>query len=380
MLNIMLIAVIIFLLIALVLLFLRLQKLQKNNLEEEHERSTEEEIFFAISLPIAFKKEHQWYYNKAFKVAFGELLKPTLEALEALPRNGSTLLELTYDNAIQKATLIHSSNFFNRHNTEVFIYALNDVETLHKRKMLLLKQKEQCELALESCDEALWDWDTKSDILFYSTKWKKIMGYDANDEEPHTLSAWLNMVDAKDMARVNEALRKHLDGNSHFFCIEHRLRNSEPVRWIMVRGKAIVGAQNQAIRMIGTVRDITKEKLKKIKENTQQERFSAFVENVPFLGFIKNTQGNYLYANASFQKFIGFKSWFHRNDTLLFDATTAEKLTEIERLCRYEGLCTHQITLPNAEGVLIPFELHTFIIDEANEKLLCGLYINKSFK
>lgn len=110
MLNIMLIAVIIFLLIALVLLFLRLQKLQKNNLEEEHERSTEEEIFFAISLPIAFKKEHQWYYNKAFKVAFGELLKPTLEALEALPRNGSTLLELTYDNDIQKATLIHKTS------------------------------------------------------------------------------------------------------------------------------------------------------------------------------------------------------------------------------------------------------------------------------
>ena len=369
-----LVVLIVILLLLLIVLVFRLQKLQNNAPHERGERSAEEEIFFAISLPIAFKKEQQWHYNKAFKIAFGELLKPTFETLNTLPRNGTTLLELMYDNAIQKATLIHSSNFFNRYNTEIFIYALHDVHALHTRKTLLLKQKEQCELALESCDEALWDWDTKSDTLFYSSKWKKIMGYEPH-EEIDTLNAWLNLVDTKDMARVNEALRAHLDGKSTFFCIEHRVRNSEPLRWVMVRGKAIVGAHNEAIRMIGTLRDVTHQKAEELEEKKTSLRFSGFIENLPFLGFIKNSQGEYLYLNPAFQKFIGFKAWKNKTDPFLFNETTAEALKEIERLCRYEGLCSHTISLPNEHNHPTPFTLHCFMQDESEERLFCGIYI-----
>jgi two-component system, NarL family, sensor histidine kinase UhpB len=205
------------------------------------------------------------------------------------------------------------------------------------------------------------------------------MGYEAKDH-PTTLSSWLNLVHSKDMALVNERLKAHLDGKSDLFVVDHRIRQSEPLRWVNVRGKVIVGKNEQPIRMVGTMRDISERKEDEVKERFEHERFIAFVEHIPALSFIKNAQGSYVYMNQAYQKFLGFKTWKNKTAMSLFNEKTASDIAETDRLSLYEGVIEHNIMLPTSEGLVNHFHLYKFVIDEENEKLLCGFCINKPFK
>lgn len=373
--------IILFSIIALLLalsitLFLKLQKLTKSPLSK-HNALVEEEVFQAMPLPIVYKKNGAWHTNKLFSHAFGTLCKENAELLSTLPKHTEHSHELTFDNGITKQTRIYTAPLMG--STGDFVAIVVDIASLHKSKVLLMQQKERLELALEGSGEALWDWDLKSDLIFYSQKWKQMMGYDAN-ETPSTLSSWLNVVHSKDMAFVNERLKAHLDGKSDTFMVEHRIRQSDPLRWVRVKGKVIRGKDDQAIRMVGTFLDITLRKEEEARASLESERFRAFIEGLPLLAFIKDIHGHYLYLNPSHQKFLGFTSWKNKKADNLFDPKTAEALSEIDRLTLYEGNVKHEISLPTPEGNTHHFDLYEYAIEEEGRKLLCGVSINKSFK
>ena len=378
MLEIVLFASVVFFLGSTITLFLLLQK-QKQKIAPPPMISLDD-IFQSITLPFIYKKENHLYYNKAFSNAFGSFFKETVEQISTLPKNGEQPLVLTFDNNIPKQTMVHTSTLFDGKNNSIgFTALIVDTSACHKSKELLLVQKERLELALEGSDEAFWDWDMKSDLVFYSQKWKQLMGYDAN-EKPSALSSWLNLVHSKDMALVNERLKAHLDGHSEHFNVDHRIRQSEPLRWVNVRGQVIHGKNDQNIRMVGTIRDITQRKSEEVKKHVENERFMAFVEHIPALAFMKNAQGTYLFMNQAYQQFLGFKTWRNKTAADIFDAKTAEEIAETDRLSLYEGVVIHPISLPTSEGLRSDFYLYKFSIESENEKFLCGFCINKPFK
>ena len=377
MLQMVLYATIAFLALISLYLFYRLQKLQRNASPSHKTLLESETIFQAMPLPICYKKNAKWSTNKAFTHAFGTMSKETAELLNTLPKNGEYTHEMLFDNGITKQTMIYTAPILSASGD--FIAIIVDIAHLHKSKALLLQQKERLELAFEGSDEALWDWDIKNEAVFYSPKWKLLMGYEPKDT-PSSLSSWLNLVHSKDMALVNERLKAHLDGKSDLFVVDHRVRGSEPLRWINVRGKVIVGKNEQPIRMAGTIRDVSERKAHEVEANAIYERFVAFVEHIPALCFIKNAQGTYLYMNQAYQKFLGFKTWKNKTALTLFNEKTASDIAQTDRLSLYEGVVEHEIVLPTSEGFSSHFHLYKFVIDEENEKLLCGFCINKPFR
>ena len=377
MLQILLLAIIAFLLIISLVLYFRLQKLSLKPQSTHHCLLQEEAIFQTIPLPVLYKKNGEWRTNKAFSHAFGAMSKENAELLSMLPKNGEHSSELQFDNGIVKQTLIYTVPLLGAPND--FLAIVVDIADLQKSKTLLLQQKERLDLALEGSDEAVWDWDLKSDVIFYAPKWKQLMGYNAT-ENPSTLSSWLNLVHSKDMALVNEHLKAHLDGKSEQFEVDHRIRQSEPLRWVHVCGKVIRGKNEQLIRMVGTIRDVTQRKEKEIQETFEYTRFIAFAEHIPAPSFIKNAYGIYLYMNQAYQQFLGFKTWQNRSAKDIFDTQTAHEIAETDRLSLYEGFTEHHISLPTSEGLKNFFHLYKFPIEENGEKLLCGFCINKPFK
>jgi PAS domain S-box-containing protein len=205
------------------------------------------------------------------------------------------------------------------------------------------------------------------------------MGYE-EDDKPSSLSSWLNLVHPKDMALVNERLASHLDGKSNCLFIEHRLRDSEPLCWITVRGKAIFDKPGKPLRLTGTIRDITERKNAEANVALQQALFLSFFENLPAIAFIKNAKGHYIYLNYSYQRYIGFRTWQGKTALELFKPDVAEAIIESDRLAIYEGLVEQTVTLPTEEGREEMFKTYKFVIEsDEGEKYLCGFGINKSF-
>ncbi|MFZ0041007.1 MAG: PAS domain-containing protein, partial [Solirubrobacteraceae bacterium] len=107
------------------------------------------------------------------------------------------------------------------------------------RYAISLQKAERYARALRGAEDGIWDWDLASDRVYFSTRWRAILG-----EQEHTQdelsSAWLDRVHGDDLPRLKSAIATHLDGKtSHLEC-DHRLRHTDGTwRWVTVRGLAI---------------------------------------------------------------------------------------------------------------------------------------------
>ncbi|QSQ43884.1 EAL domain-containing protein [Xanthomonas translucens pv. translucens] len=127
------------------------------------------------------------------------------------------------------------------------------------------------EIALDSAEHGLWDWDIPSDKTFRSERWKQMLGYQG-DAPDYGLNALLPLVHSDDQTRLREAIRAHFEGRSATYVCEFRLRQQDGQwRWILDRGRIVAHtADGSPLRMVGTHTDIHEQKLLEQRLRDQQ--------------------------------------------------------------------------------------------------------------
>lgn len=115
--------------------------------------------------------------------------------------------------------------------------------------------------AIEGSGDGLWDWDLNSGKVFYSERWKSMLGFSDGDLLGH-VDEWGELVHPDDKERVLQAVDAHLDGSTPEFVQEYRIRCKDGSwKWMLARGKAMpVAPGSSEVRMIGTNADITARK------------------------------------------------------------------------------------------------------------------------
>ena len=104
---------------------------------------------------------------------------------------------------------------------------------------------------------ATWDWRVDSDRVAFSAAWHALLG-DTKADTTESLHAWLGRIHPDDVSALTAALDKHLSGGSSEFVCEHRLRSSQgPFRWVVARGVAERAADGTALRLAGTLADVS---------------------------------------------------------------------------------------------------------------------------
>lgn len=121
--------------------------------------------------------------------------------------------------------------------------------------------EERHDLASFSANDGIWDFDVRSNVVYFSPRWKHMLGYD-----PHELNGdmpdWRSLVHPDDMARVQASIRKHLEGKSELFESVHRMRHRNGEwRWVLSRAKALQDGKGRLKRLVGVELDITDRKL-----------------------------------------------------------------------------------------------------------------------
>merc|ERR1739838_317780 len=109
-------------------------------------------------------------------------------------------------------------------NTSIQLHQEND-----KLKQFAIEQKnleksyfktqETAALAIEANQDGIWDWNIKTNEIFYSPQWKKMLGY-KEDEISHKIDEWLNRIHPEDIDRFSNAVREHLDKKNTAYRIE----------------------------------------------------------------------------------------------------------------------------------------------------------------
>ncbi len=122
--------------------------------------------------------------------------------------------------------------------------------------------EERYELAARAANDGLWDWDLISNRVYYSERWKSMMGL-RDDEIGYSPEEWFSRVHAEDVVPLRLALQSHLDGKTDAFEAEYRIRRTDGhYRWMAGRGMALRNAEGGAApaRMAGSQSDITEKK------------------------------------------------------------------------------------------------------------------------
>jgi PAS domain S-box-containing protein len=124
----------------------------------------------------------------------------------------------------------------------------------------LRDSEERYALAMEGANEGHWDWDLATDRLFLSPKMAALEGH-RRDQVITTRAAWLSEIEfhADDRARLELAMRDHLEGRTPGFECEYRVRNGD-WRWLLARGRCLRDATGKPYRFVGSAIDVTGQK------------------------------------------------------------------------------------------------------------------------
>lgn len=135
-----------------------------------------------------------------------------------------------------------------------------DVTDRKRAEKTLLEFGQRLDLALKGAQEGVWDWNTETDAVWYSPRWKEMLGYTDAEIEPH-VSSWERLLHPDDVGPVREMVDAVLRGKSQYnieFSLKHKDGHYVD---ILSRGFPIRREPGGPIvRIVGTHFDLTERK------------------------------------------------------------------------------------------------------------------------
>ena len=179
---------------------------------------------------------------------------------------------------------------------------------LEKRKVEteLQKSKERWHFAIEGSNDGIWDWNVITDEVFYSYRWKEMLGY-GPDEIEGKLSEWKSRVHSEDMERVEFNLQQHFEKMTPDFASEHRMLCKDGSwKWILDRGKVLEwDAEGKPVRLVGTHTNITERKLAEDRLKESEVQYRQLADSGSALIWTSGIDKLCNYFNSPWFKFTG---------------------------------------------------------------------------
>ena len=121
-------------------------------------------------------------------------------------------------------------------------------------------QGERYALAARAANDGLWDWDISDGTVFYSPRWKSMLGY-SEQEIGNAPAEWFSRVHPDDREILEELVAACLRGDNSSLQFEHRVQAKDGTyRWTMCHAIAVRPPGRRATRMVGSLTDITERK------------------------------------------------------------------------------------------------------------------------
>lgn len=245
-----------------------------------------------------------------------------LNKLESIIKEKQEFLENEYHSHYRKVILLNSFTlilFF-----ILLIYLYRKISKYTKEKIALEKEifenkinkryqgeleakEERYRYLMEATQDGVWDWNLITNEVYYSSNLKWMLGY-RDDELESTYENWYKRIHIDDKEAVDKELEVNLSGKSEFYSVRYRLKHKDNSWvWIDDKGKVFFNDFGKPIRMVGSHRNITKEKyyyemmLKKEKQYSE-----LFYNNKSIILVLDPDTLNILNSNKSAEEFYGY--------------------------------------------------------------------------
>lgn len=159
-----------------------------------------------------------------------------------------------------------------------FIHDLSEHKQLEQ---MLLEGKERYALLASSTTDGIWDWDLNTDQVYFSSRWKSMLGY-TEDEIVNEFNSWHQRVHVDDIEQAMADVTTCLEGTTPRYENIHRMQHRDGSWvWVHDRGTVLRNEEGLAYRMVGSHTDVTLLKRAEQALLEQERELQAIVSGSP---------------------------------------------------------------------------------------------------
>jgi PAS domain S-box-containing protein len=191
-------------------------------------------------------------------------------------------------------------------NTVGFSVVGRDITELKQREEALRLSEERYALAVAGTNDGIWDWDIRSNKVYFSPRWKNILGYREDELDPD-FSTLVDLLHSDDRDRTMAAVRAHLDEREPYD-LEFRMRHeSGEYIWVQAKGQAVWDDDGNPLRMAGSISDIADRKQAEGLLRENEERYRKQYTLAPVMMHSIDLDGRLLSVTDHWLRILGYE-------------------------------------------------------------------------
>ena len=209
----------------------------------------------------------------------------------------------------------------------------NIFKRLENTNSEIKESNQKYDIVAKATSDTIWDWKIQEDKLNWSKGIKAVFGYE-EDQVGDNSSWWFGNIHPEDSIKMSIKLYSFIEQKTEKWQDEYRFKCADNTyKYVLDRGFLLKDDKGKAIRMIGALQDITKQKeeelrLKLLETVILQTKESIVISEA---NFNKNLLPKIIYVNPAFTNMTGYKSEEIINNSL---GLLRGRNTEIEVLKR----------------------------------------------
>ncbi|MCA9933222.1 MAG: GAF domain-containing protein [Ardenticatenaceae bacterium] len=153
-----------------------------------------------------------------------------------------------------------------------------------RSEQALRESERRFALAVEGSHDGIWDWDIRTNEMYFSPRWKEMLGYTLAEITDH-FNEFESRIHADDHDQVMQTIADYLDEKLPSLELELRMQHKDgSYRWMLMRGAATRNEDGVPLHMAGSHSDITerREAEETLRQNEAQLREA---QNIAHLGY-----------------------------------------------------------------------------------------------
>lgn len=218
------------------------------------------------------------------------------------------MLEKRYVSATGQVTWAFSTVSLLRDNVGKPLRCVAVVLDITERKQQELRLRQTLDLlalAERTAGAGAWNWDLRSNELYWSDELFRLWGLDSTQTSP-SLDSWRKLLHPEDADAAEQAIATAIRTHQPLATRYRILLPSGAIRWIEAYGEASLDASGTAVQFTGLNIDVTQRKQTENLVSESERRFRNLFEHLPVAYQSLDIQGRWLDANQYMADLLGF--------------------------------------------------------------------------
>jgi len=231
---------------------------------------------------------------------------------------------------------------------ELSAVAATLAEEIKERKIVeknLRAGEERFQLATQATNDVVWDWNLITNDLWWNQNFQQMFGYNA-EEIGTDINSWLERIHPEDLNRVQESVYKSIRSGRRSWSGGYRFRRCDHSYAVIAdRGYVVQDESGKAVRMVGTMMDVSEQRLIEESLRESEEKYRNILETIDEGYFEVDLKAKFTFLNDTLCAVLGYSA--EELKELAFrrylDKKNTKKLLKTFRLVFESGEPAHNI-------------------------------------